>query len=176
MQKITRFQDIVPFTRSGSWECDFSLESAVQQVDKREKELGLNTDPDFQRAHVWTEDQQVAWLEFFLRGGKTGRVLYFNDPGWSRKREVGQFVMVDGKQRLQAMRRFIGNEIQVFGSYHKEYTDRLRIHYTIKLHVNDLPTRADVLRWYLEFNSGGTPHSTDEITRVRELLVQEENA
>jgi len=32
--------------------------------------LGLNLDPDFQRAHVWTEDKQIAFVEFCLRGGQ----------------------------------------------------------------------------------------------------------
>ena len=42
-------------------------------------------------------------------------------------------------------------------------------HY-VYIHVNNLQTHADVVRWYLEMNTGGTPHTDDEITRVRKLL------
>ena len=38
--------------------------------------------------------------------------------------------------------------------------------------VNNLKTRADVLRWYLEMNTGGTPHSKEEIKRVEELYEE----
>lgn len=173
--KVTRFQDIPQFTPPGSWECDFSLDSVWRQIEKwstEDRRYPLDLNPDFQRGHVWTEAQQVAWLEFFMRGGKTGRVLYFNHPGWMRSFE-GDFVIVDGKQRLEAIRRFIQNEIQVFGSYHREFTDSLRIHQTMRINVNCLKTRAEVLQWYIEFNSGGTPHTDEEIERVKALLAEE---
>jgi hypothetical protein len=85
----------------------------------------------------------------------------------------GPFVIVDGKQRLEAIRRFLNNEIQVCGSYRREFTDTLRITQTLKINVNDLRTRAQVLQWYIEFNAGGTPHTEAEIDRVRELLKAE---
>lgn len=172
--KITRFADIPQLTRAGSWECDFSIDSVWQQVEKWQQETPpLDIDPDFQRAHVWTESQQIAWMEFILRGGKTSRVLYFNCAGWFNNWK-GPFVIVDGKQRLEAVRRFLQNEIPVFGSYRSDFTDTLRIVQTLKLNVNDLKTRSEVLSWYLQFNTGGTPHEENEIDRVRELLRQEE--
>ena len=33
--------------------------------------MGLQFNPDFQRGHVWTEGQQIAFMEFLLKGGKT---------------------------------------------------------------------------------------------------------
>lgn len=170
--KIIRFNDIPQFTRHGSWECDYDLEGVLRFISD-ERKLGLNMDPDFQRGHVWTTHQQSKWIEFFLRGGKTGRVLYFNHPGWHQEYK-GEFVIVDGKQRCEAIRRFLGNEIKAFGSYYHEYTDKIRISgHTMRINVNTLRTRAEVLQWYIEFNSGGTPHSKEEITRVRKLLAAE---
>lgn len=172
--KLTRFQDIPQFTRSGNWACDFGIDDVWSQIKKWQtpEQGSLDISPDFQRAHVWSEAQQIAWLEFFMRGGRTGRIFYFNHPGWMGLWK-GDFVIVDGKQRLEAVRRFTENEIQVFGSYRSEFTDRLRIHQSLKLHVNDLKTRAEVLQWYIEFNSGGTPHTDAEIARVRKLLDAE---
>lgn len=173
--KYTRYQDIPKFTRDGSWECDYSLDSAVEFIDELVERDGLDLDPDFQRAHVWTESQQVAWIEFILRGGKTGRVLYFNHPGWQKDyktTDIGM-VIVDGKQRLQAARRFINNDIKVFGSFKHEYKDSLRLQgSTLKINVNTLQTRREVITWYLEMNSGGTPHTSYEIERVRQLLLK----
>ena len=174
--KYTRFQDIPQYTRAGSWECDFDLEGAWHQIQKWQADEdgggALDLNPDFQREHVWSEAQQIAWLEFFVRGGKTARVLYLNHEGWGRS-YTGSFVVVDGKQRIEAIRRFIENEIPIFGSYFHEFTDRLRLCQTIKINVNDLKTRAQVLRWYIETNSGGTAHTDAEIERVRELLKAE---
>lgn len=170
--KITQFCDIPQFTREGSWECDYDLEGVMRFI-RDERQLGLNMHPDFQRGHVWTKDQQVKWVEFFLQGGKTGRVLYFNHPGW-RTSYTGEFVIVGGKQRCEAIRRFLVNEMKVFGSYFLEFTDKMRImNHTMKINVNNLKTRAEVLRWYCDMNDGGTPHSEAEIERVRKLLEAE---
>ncbi len=170
--KMTDFSKIPRFTRSGAWECDYHLERAVRFVQEAQKEEKLDLDPDFQRGHVWNEGQQIAWLEFLLRGGVTGRVIYFNNPNWQNNRHIpDDYVIVDGKQRLHAITRFINNEIRVFGSYYNEYINKPDV--TIKLHVNDLPTRAEVLQWYIEFNSGGVLHSHKEIARVKRLLAKE---
>lgn len=172
--KITRFRDIPQLTSVGSWECDFNIDTVWDQLQKWQEETPhLDLNPDFQRGHVWTEEQQIAWMQFILRGGKTSRILYFNHPGWMRDWR-GPFVIVDGKQRVEAVRRFLQNEIPVFGSYRREFTDTLRIMQTLRINVNDLRHRSDVLQWYLEFNSGGTPHAKEEIDRVRELLKAEE--
>ena len=61
----------------------------------------------------------------------------------------------------------------MFGSYFKEYTDSPRIVMdTIRVNINDLKTRREVLQWYIDMNAGGTPHSKEEIDRVRGLLEQ----
>ena len=168
--KYTRFRDIPQFTQAGSWECDFALTRVTHQLKEH---FNVDLNPDFQRGHIWTEEQQIALIEFFLRGGKTGRVLYFNCPTWHTGNYAASLVIVDGKQRLEAIRRFTENEIKVFGSYLEEFTDGMRMHQTIRLNVNDLQTRAEVLDWYLQINSGGTPHTDEEISRVRELLKAE---
>ena len=174
--KITRFQDIPKFTDVGSYAVDYPLSSIDRWVRESEDEMGLNLCPDFQRGHVWTERQQQKYIEFLLRGGKTGRDVYFNCPGWHHQVRDGaynEFVCVDGLQRITAIRKFTNNELKVFGSYYREYTDSLRIiQDTIRVHINDLKTRKAVLQWYLEMNSGGTPHTRTELNRVKDLIKE----
>src|ERR1700733_951997 len=122
MPKITQFRDIPQMTVDGNWKANYSMDSAVRTIQEWTVESKLNIDPDFQRAHVWNESQQIAWLEFFFRGGKTGRDIHFNHPNW-RHSGHGEFVLVDGKQRLNAATRFINNEVPIFGSYYREFTD-----------------------------------------------------
>jgi hypothetical protein len=43
----------------------------------------------------------------------------------------------------------------------------------IKLNINDLKTKKEVLQWYLDFNTGGTVHTEEEIVKVKKLLEQE---
>lgn len=131
----------------------------------------FDLDPDFQRAHVWTEDQQVAYVEWIMRGGESGREITFNYPGWPRSLKGGG-VIVDGKQRLHAVRRFLRGEIAPFGFPFSEWTGRMRFHLSFSIRIASLETRAEVLKWYLDFNAGGTPHTYEEIEKVRRLLAE----
>ena len=174
MKKITRFRDIPKFTRDGSYQVDMSPDYVIERVcGDWVDELGLDLNPDFQRGHVWTTDQQIAFIEYFMRGGKSGRLLYFNHPGWHGCYE-GDFVLVDGKQRIEAFRRFLCNEIPMFGSYFYEYTDKIPfIESTFLVNVNSLQTRAEVLQWYIDMNTGGIVHTPKEIEKVKRLLEEE---
>lgn len=95
---------------------------------------------------------------------------------WYREEEdkdaYKDFVCVDGLQRLTAVQRFIGNEIQVFGSYYKEYTDpRALTSYSLIFHVNNLKSEKEVLQWYIDMNTSGTPHDQSEIDRVKQMIA-----
>ncbi len=82
MEKITRFKDIPKFTSDGSWYANYTLVSLVKFINEEIEEAGLQLNPEFQRGHVWTEKQQIAWLEYHLRGGKSGNTIYLNNYLW----------------------------------------------------------------------------------------------
>lgn len=141
----------------------------------------VDTDPDFQRAHVWTRKQQIAYVEYICREGVGARTLHWNHPGWQRTPEPysdldkNTLVLVDGKQRLHAVQLFLTDVIPAFGHKLSEFEDRGRLrHYCgFKMAVNNLQTRVELLTWYLQINAGGTPHTLAEIQRVRQLLRKE---
>ena len=59
----------------------------------------------------------------------------------------------------------------MFGSYFSEYEDRINItDATIYLNVNNLKTEKEVLQWYVDMNSGGTPHTEREIQKVTGMI------
>jgi hypothetical protein len=169
-----KFRDIPQYTSMGSYQVNMGLEYAVHWIEQEIKENGLQLNPDFQRGNVWTEEQQIKYIEYLLKGGKSARVIYFNQPGWMRDFQ-GDFVCVDGLQRITAVIRFIKNEIPAFGIYYKDFEDKIPLDVDLLFNVNNLKTRKEVLQWYIEFNSGGTVHTEEEINRVKKLL-EEENA
>ena len=66
--------------------------------------------------------------------------------------------------------RFINNEIPAFGCYYKDFEDRLPMEIDVLVNINELQTREEVLKWYIEMNEGGTPHTEEEINRVKAML------
>lgn len=175
--KYTRFSDIPRLTRSPGYRVNIGWSYLEEWIARQEEDLGrIEIVPDFQRGHVWTPEQRSRYVEFRLRGGESGRDIMWNHPSW-RDGEGGVLQLVDGLQRLTAVRGFLRNEVPAFGSLFREYTDKMSwTAYDFIFYVNDLKTRADVLRWYLEINSGGTPHSSEEIARVASLLDAEKAA
>ena len=102
---------------------------------------------------------------------------FWNSYGEPKPNEYSDYVCVDGLQRITAAQRFVHNEIKVFGSYFKEYEDRLRLanDATMILNVNNLKSEKEVLQWYIDMNAGGTPHTNEEIERVKRMISDLEN-
>ena len=174
MIKMT-WKDLSRFTRGANYKINVGIgyiESAIQEYIKGD-ELQLN--PDFQRGHVWNEEQQVKFVEYILRGGKTDSIK-FNKPDWELSQDCSDyldFVCVDGLQRLTALRKFMNNEFKVFNfCYANELDLPIIRRHNIIVEINDLKTKKEVLQWYIDLNSGGTVHTTQEINKVRNMIIK----
>lgn len=168
---MPRLRDIPQYTQDGRYAVDVPLDILDDFVKRWTDTHHWEMAPDFQRGHVWDEERQIAFVEHLLRGGQGSNLIRLNCPGWQRKYN-GNLQTVDGLQRLTACLRFVRGEITAFGHTCQEYEDQARLAmYTLRFRVNDLETRADILRWYLEINSGGIVHTEAELERVRGLLA-----
>jgi len=177
---MPRFQDIPQFTRNAPYGVDISWDYLARHYMREVIDYGLDVNPDFQRDYVWTPEQKVRYVEFVLQGGMTGKDLYLNCPGHKFGRvgpnygAEGYYVLVDGKQRLDAVLGFMNDEFPIFGgNFRRDYPDNPHI-LTARFHwnVNDLATREEVLQWYIDLNAGGTVHRPEEIDRVRVLKAE----
>lgn len=173
-----KFTDIKKLTNIGNYSIDVSWISLERHLERwiSEKHSSLDLNPDFQRAHVWNEKQQKMYVEFKLRGGNGADELILNCNGWMDDFR-GPFVLVDGKQRLEAVRKFLRGELAIFHSEEKpdgytinDFEDKLKWNPKFTFSVNNLKTREEVLRWYLELNTGGTVHTDEEINKVKQML------
>ena len=150
------------------------LKSTREDMESMGGKLDLN--PDFQRDHVWTKEQRQRYIESLFRGVAPDRIL-FNCPGWTGNDPSGDlpkhtFECIDGLQRLTAMRGFLAGEFTVFDGLAMADLKGTPFHgrsIAITIVVFEFNTRADLLQFYLDLNSGGTVHSAAELDRVREL-------
>lgn len=178
-----KFRDIPKFIHGGSYACDVSWSYLEDWLNGNIADgTGLDLDPDFQRGHVWDDRKRAAYVEYVLRGGMSSKSLWWNCKGWNHGRRDTPLTIVDGKQRLEAVRKFLRNELYIFptldnnrkGYLHKDFTDKLGIiDAAFRMHINNLETRKLVLQWYLDLNEGGVVHTSEELDRVRALLARE---
>lgn len=151
--------------------CNYMLEKIN---DWTEKKFGCNLqlNPDFQRGHVWSEKQQIEYVEYLLKNPTTGKEIYFNHPNWQGS-YIGDFVLVDGLQRVTSVMKFLNNELKAYSNFRKDFTDKMPMDFELIFNIATLKTRKEVLQWYLDFNTGGTIHSKEEIKKVKKLLDKE---
>ena len=172
---MDNLNDIPKFVQPPGWRVSLHLDEAMKMLEMWATSPlydGLDLNPPFQRDHVWTDDQRSAYMEYLLSGGYSGRDIFFNCPEY-RDRRKPKIVLVDGKQRLETIRRFMAGEVRVFGRYLTEWNDHAKVRSwspDIFFNKHRLKTDEDVMKWYIGLNSGGTPHTVQEIDHVHNLL------
>lgn len=165
-----KYSDIPQHTRQPNYVINIPWDMLQEKIARYVSEFKGDIDPPFQRGHVWTTEQQSAYVEYKLKGGIGSNLILWNCPGWMADFR-GPMQLVDGKQRIQAVLNFLENKIPVFGQYYlKHFEGRLPWSLDFVFGVNNLPSQAAVLKWYLELNAGGTPHTEAELEKVRNMI------
>lgn len=162
------------------------LESTIYGTNDDEMRSKVDLNPIFQRGHVWTREQQVAYIENFLRSPQTvNKTIYMNDlfvygnvdkVTEENNMVAGKIVCLDGLQRLTAALDFVHGKFTVFGGV--SYEDilnsptRTRILNDCLFDINYLvlSNNKEVIDFYVDFNAGGTPHTKEEIERIKKLI------
>lgn len=167
---MLNFNEVPKLTQMAQYHVHIGWPSLITHVENEQKEAGLNIDPDFQRPHVWDEMRKTKYIEHVLGGGTSGIELYFNHPGYMTGGADGPYELVDGKQRLNAIMGFMNDEVKAFDHYHSQFTGNLRMYARVVWYINDLQTRDQVLRWYLEMNEGHVAHTKAQLDKVHKML------
>jgi len=166
-----RFSDITKISRA-NYRCDVPFRHLRRHFNSWTEACGtVDFDPPYQRGYVWTQEQQIAYLEFVLKGGMGGRDIFFNCTTWNSTFDT-PVELVDGKQRLQSVLDFLDNKIPVFGYTYKKFEDKLDLMLCFSVHVNDLTNPYDVVRWYLDMNTGGSIHTEKDLEPAYQYLNQ----
>jgi len=152
--------------------CDHPM-NGVQRLFHPEEDpkFDLNLDPDYQRDHVWTDQQASSFVGFTLKTEGPNTPLIF-----IQRDDSGLDEVIDGKQRLTAFRRWVRGEIPATVDDREVWyrdtneVDR-RMFPNIKLAYVTL-TKRQRLAFYLALNAGGTIHTSTEINKVRAMLAK----
>lgn len=177
-----QLHDLIKPLRTARWSVDVSWAHLERTLaDLGVDYGGLELVPDFQRGHVWTPAQQCHYLENCLRGvvPVSGLLIQFNSPQWGDV-DVSDTDLppglqcVDGLQRYTAITEFVKGNVKPFGLTADQLngTAFSPKRFYVKIAVHDFTSREQLLAQYLDLNAGGTPHSAEEIARVRALLAE----
>ncbi|MEU4637568.1 DUF262 domain-containing protein [Micromonospora chalcea] len=94
-----------------------SLDMSIRQVIELIDTGALDLNPAFQRGNVWSKSQQSHFIESLLTGLPVPAVFLAEEPH-------GRSSVIDGRQRLIAINKFVKNEFRLTGlEYAYEFDD-----------------------------------------------------
>ncbi|MBA7479431.1 hypothetical protein ES707_14865 [subsurface metagenome] len=88
-------------------QADWTVETIIQQIDKGNIELN----PSFQRREAWRNPRKSQYIESLILNVPVPQVVLAE-----RRDARGKFIVIDGKQRLLALRQFHSKD-DIFPSY-----------------------------------------------------------
>lgn len=171
-----------PRTISSLWE-----ESGVEATSGDERMLLSLVLPPWQRPSVWDVERQRAFIEGILLGFPPGAIVTV-EPDWttgdggSAVVKPGSNWIIDGQQRVTAIRDFIEGRLTVFDGL--RYGDlprreQLRRFDRIVLTRIVLPSSTDeetLKSLYRRMNYGGVTHTQADLDRLGEQMHREPSA
>jgi uncharacterized protein with ParB-like and HNH nuclease domain len=117
--------------------------------------------PNFQRPLVWTQQQKIKLIESLWIGVPIGTytVSESDNPALDR-------LLIDGQQRINAIKEYVNNEFKVYGLFYSEvtteHTDRKFYNCQFPCYVTQSDDIDYLKNYYNIMNFGGTPHKESE--------------
>ena len=89
-----KFTDIPQLlTNKANYKVDVGFKYFSKTINQYIEEYGLILNPEFQRGHVWTEEQQEKYIEYVLKGGTSGKEIFFNRQGGIAKQRQNMMIL-----------------------------------------------------------------------------------
>lgn len=142
-----------------------SLESMLMTGYRR----GYIDNPDYQRRYVWTPEDKHRLIQSIFNQSDIGKFLFlkYDHPEW-------RLEIVDGKQRIAAIREFQENRFSYEGKYWYQLSladrnsfDNLMVQ-TCTLDATQVK-KSDVLWLFLSVNHAGVPQTEEHIAKAQRL-------
>ncbi len=134
--------------------------------------FGTNSNPTYQRGYVWTEEDEVRLIDSVFNGSDIGKFIFLKYE-WP----VTDVDVLDGKQRLNTLVRFITSQFKYKGLYWHQISrsDRSRFEdRTVQYAELDAKnfTEADKLRLFLRVNAAGVPQDESHLSAIKQRLAE----
>lgn len=124
--------------------------------------------PDFQRTNdKWSEEMQVAFIENLMKGFSTTLTCY-NLGGL-------QHYILDGLQRITAIKAFLLGDLKAFGLTYQELVEKygrgIFKHSSVTILFYSFESEAEAVNFYIDLNKN-IAHSQEDVDKAEKYLQQ----
>lgn len=182
LREDVKWTDLLPINSGGMDQVLFS-DPAFHPLSYQQRDIygllvmvysqyGFDFDPDYQRGHVWDLEDKRALIESILAKRDIGKFV-INQKEWHDTDPLEE--IIDGKQRLSAIKEFYEDGFTYNGLYYSQLHPRDRgtfEHKAVSVAMLKNATREELLRTFLAVNICGKQQNLDHIENVKKLLEE----
>lgn len=118
----------------------------------------INANPDYQRGNVWSLDQRIKLIESIDKGRYIPEIIL------AKSAEPYEYEIVDGKQRLHSIFKFLDNKIKYNGRFYNSYTEEEKTNFiNFFLNITELEgTPEEIAEQFILLQNGSTLKKQDK--------------
>lgn len=136
-----RFSEIPEYIERMKITYEFCMDNEWQVRKELMNPDRIETDKEFPKKYI----------EYLLSRGGEYKTFYINiDKGLNR------MDLIDGRRRIQAILGYLNNEIEVYGSYYRDFSERdkeeIDRDIIFKISISEIRSKVEILRYYNELN------------------------
>ena len=136
---------------------------------------GVDFDAEYQREHVWELEDKVSLIESIYNNIDIGKIVFVQ---LNEKTEGRYYQVLDGKQRLTALKEFYEDRFPYKGVYFSQLSHRDK--HTFKNHgitygYLENPDLRGIYESFIKLNTCGKPMDHKYIDKVKTLLNELDN-
>ena len=143
-----------------------SIESLLHMV----YHPGVDFDVEYQREHVWELTDKVALIDSIFNNIDIGKFVFVQRSFNTRGK---LYEIIDGKQRLTALREFYEDRFQYKGYFFSELNpvDKNNFeNHSIVYGYLENPDKRAIFETFIKLNTTGRPMENKDIEKVKKLL------
>lgn len=133
---------------------------------------GVDFDVEYQRDHVWDIYEKVDLIESIFNNIDIGKFVFVQRHGGTPGK---YYEIVDGKQRLTALKEFYEDRFTYRGYFYSQLSgmDRHKFkNHSVAYGLLENPSKRDVYETFIKLNTCGRPMDHKHIEKVQKLLSE----
>ena len=118
--------------------------------------------PEYQRDLVWDQEKKEMLIESLMMNMPIGNI-FMNERGF------GDYELVDGQQRLDAIWSFYNNKFKWEGMFYKELPQKFQSRFNmgvVATYITKYTDKKKLIELYYRINWAGVPHCVDELQAI----------
>jgi len=140
--------------------------------------FGVNMNPDYQRDLVWELKDKVKLIDSIFHNVDIGKFVFRSleyKESYEKNEKGYTYEIIDGKQRLTAIKEFYEDRFKYKGRTFSELNLRDKAHfdtYSISCAEVKGATDQQIYKLFVRLNTGGKAVSEEQINKVKNLIKE----